>query len=369
MARRSSVHEAFLTHIPLAVVVDHENPMKSIDINSNLKEALISLCSENAEALPVFDPKSTKDYKYVASRLDIIAMVSWSNTDGWKESPLIDVLESEEHVVDPRIFEFTMNDSVLACLDSFSKGVHHILVKNQEYQTEETKDDDLEFDSISNGFTEQKYYWLSQFEIVQFLYTNLPRMSAIVDAPINKIGLVKEEKLNEERVFTVHHKILAKEAFKQFLVHHCEAIAIVNDAGQMISHISESDIVGIGPEAINFLIKDEYLNIGDFINAVNKENNRNIGPICCKKDEILKELMKIIVERKSNHIWIVDADNRAIKLITLNDIICKFSPCDYKTNNFSKRLSLIAAGNAKEISSSSQTKKVRAESDYDFSDR
>eukprot|EP01083_Nonionella_stella_P159525 520444_1 len=136
MARRSSVHEAFLQNIPLAVVVNNEKIMKKIDIKSNLKDTLVALCCDNDQALPVFNT-DTNEYEFVASRLDIISMIAWTETDGWKESPLLDVLETEEHVVDPRIFQFGMNDSVVACLEPFSKGVHHILVKNAEYDENE----------------------------------------------------------------------------------------------------------------------------------------------------------------------------------------------------------------------------------------
>lgn len=367
MSRRSSVHEAFLQNIPLAVVVDNENPMSSIDINSTLKEALTKLCSQDSDALPVFDEK-TGLYEYVASRLDIIGMVAWTTTDGWKSSPLLDVLESEQHVVDPRIFQFTMNDSVVSCLEPFSKGVHHILIKNEEYDDQETKQDidDTDFiDEDSDTLVEQEFYWLSQFQIVQFLLNNMQRMSAIVDAPINKIGLVKEKNLKNEKIFTVDHKMLAKEAFKQFLVHRCDVIGIVNEKGELVSHISESDIIGVGPEAIHFLLHDEYLTVGDFMAAVNKENKRDAKhvPVCCKKDQILRNLVKIVVERRSNHIFIVDDNKKPIKLVTLNDLICKFSPYDYKTNKISKKLSVVAAGNAKKLLSAIKETTKIAESD------
>eukprot|EP01084_Bolivina_argentea_P112129 200007_1 len=180
-------------------------------------------------------------------------------------------------------------------------------------------------------------------------------MSAIVDAPINTIGLVKEYNLKNEKIFTCHHEMLAKDAFKQFLVHRCDVIAIINDEKQIVSHISESDIIGLGPEAISFLVSDEYLTVYHFMNAVNKENGRQCDPICCKKDEILSMLMKMIVETESNHIWIVDDDRKPIKLVTLNDIICKFSPYDYKETKCSKRLSLIRSGNKKDITTVLET--------------
>eukprot|EP01083_Nonionella_stella_P151913 486187_1 len=173
-------------------------------------------------------------------------------------------------------------------------------------------------------------------------------MSGIVHAPINAIGLVKEHKLKDQHVFCCSHKTLAREAFKKFLVHRCDVIAIVNEENQIISHISESDIVGVGPEAIHFLLCDEYLTVSDFMNAVNKENDRKMEPVCCKKDAILKNLMQIIVEKQSNHIFVVDDQNKPIQLITLNEIICKFSPYDYKATKTSKRLSMITSANAKQ---------------------
>ncbi len=40
--------------------------------------------------------------------------------------------------------------------------------------------------------------------------------------------------------------------------------------GVLVGHISEADIVGIGPEAVEFVRSDEYLTIYDFMIALNK---------------------------------------------------------------------------------------------------
>lgn len=338
--RRSSVHEEYLQNVPLAVVVNNEKKMLYIKQTVTLEEALLALCQGNqsasgTDALPVYNDLDGK-FEHCCSRLDIISMLAWSHSSDWKSAPLMDIIRSEEdsHVVSPKIFKFTMGDAVVSCLESFSKGVHHILVHNEEYVEPSAKGSDDEDDDVE----EQKYYWVSQWDIVEYLHRNINRMSAVVDAPINKIGLVKERDLKNEVIVQVPSTMLAKDAFKKFLTQKCDVIAVM-EKKRVVSSVSESDIVGVGPEATSFLLTDQYLTVKDFMDAVHKENGRDTKPVMCKKEDTLKDLLAIVVENKTNHIFLVDDKQKPLKIIMLRDLICKFSPYDYKTNHVTRRLS------------------------------
>ena len=317
--------------------------------SATLEEALLALCQNGkhdsgTDALPVRNDKDGT-YEYCCSRLDIISMLAWSQSESdWKSAPLMDVLQSDDdaHVVSPKIFSFSMDDAVVTCLEYFSKGVHHILVTNEEYQAPDPEANDKDNDNSdedSDAVEEQKYYWVSQWDIIEYLHQNINRMSAVVDAPIDKIGLVKERELEKDQksIVKVPCTMLAKEAFKKFLTQKCDVVAIM-DNDKLVSSVSESDIVGVGPEATSFLLSDEYLTVKDFMDAVNKENDRDTEPVTCTRGDALKDLLLIAVEKKTNHIFVVDDQQRPLKIVMLRDLICKFSPCDFKTNMATKSL-------------------------------
>lgn len=133
-SRRTSVHEAYLQNIPLAAIVDMDGKdMISIDIHATLEQTLNKLCDvkNNLQAIPVFN-KSTNKYEYIASRLDIIAMLAHKkeSDEEWMKAPLLDVLESEVHAVDPRIFQRTLNDVVIDVKYCSLISVHTTKCKN-----------------------------------------------------------------------------------------------------------------------------------------------------------------------------------------------------------------------------------------------
>ena len=316
MERRASLTELYLHSIPLGVVINNDKKWSEININSTVEEALQVLCREGRSVLPVWN-QTSKKYEYCCSRLDIVSMIAWSKDTEWRKSPLIDILETEEHIVDPRIWGYTLADSVINLMEPLSKGVHHVLVKDEDYQ--ETNEIDAEY---------APYYFVSQMDILTFLCQNIGRLSAVVDAPIKKIGLLKN---TLETLHCVPSTMLAKNAFKKFIIYKCDCLAIVDEKNScLVSHVTELDILGMGPEAMQFLMQDDYLTIFDFISAIRKENKRNTKPIACTKYSFLKDVMNQMVNNNSGHIFVVDDKDKPVCLLTLSDIICKFSPYDYK---------------------------------------
>ena len=163
MARRSSLHELYLTSVPLGVILNHEKKWSEISVNSSVSQALQTLCREGRSVLPVWN-QQLKEYQYCCSRLDIVSMIAWSkgeskgesngeskgeskdtnnvSSPSWRESPLIDVLETEEHVVDPRIWKFTLTDPLIKLMEPFSKGVHHVLVEDEDFNKKNSNHND-----------------------------------------------------------------------------------------------------------------------------------------------------------------------------------------------------------------------------------
>ena len=65
----------------------------------------------------------------------------------------------------------------------------------------------------------------------------------------------------------------------------------------------------------------------------------------CTPDTLLRDVMKKIVRTHSDHIIVVDqANGKPLKQLSLNDILVKFSPFDFKATPVSDTLSLMSAG-------------------------
>lgn len=64
-------------------------------------------------------------------------------------------------------------------------------------------------------------------DVLKFLTQNMQRLSAIVEAPINTIGILSNRG-TDGTVHKVQNTVLAKEAFKKFIVEKTDVIAVVD---------------------------------------------------------------------------------------------------------------------------------------------
>ena len=104
--RRGSIHCDFLQLVPLISVCDPDQKVNTVNIKASLEDTFKQLNACKVSQLPVINDNG--EYEYIVSRLDIISMLAWSNhiDESWKKSPLIDVLDSEDHAVDVKVFKF-----------------------------------------------------------------------------------------------------------------------------------------------------------------------------------------------------------------------------------------------------------------------
>ena len=114
----------------------------------------------------------------------------------------------------------------------------------------------------------------------------------------------------------------------------------MDDDGKIIGQITDNDLIGIGADAVNFVLNDKFLEIYDFFTTLNKDKKYLTVP----KNSVFKDIIKIFAETKRTHLFAVDDKGKPVKLITLNDIICKFTPFDWQNNGESERLSMQSLG-------------------------
>ena len=129
---------------------------------------------------------------------------------------------------------------------------------------------DLKIDTTIVGNT---WYLLSQFDIVAFLIRNMNRLSAVIDASIAEIGVLADNQYDHDHdIHTVPADMISKDAFQQLLLIPTDFLVIVdaNNPERVVNHISESDVMNIGPRAIEKIRSDPYLQINDAMCAIQK---------------------------------------------------------------------------------------------------
>lgn len=350
MNRRASIHSIYLESIPLAVMIDYaaSTAPLTVHLDESISDVFTKMNTHKLKVILVVD-RETGQFCNFASRLDLIAQIAFSENADWMDEDLRVFLEGEDpqsHVIDTRVWSFPMTTRANALLDPMSKGVHHILVENEQW-SDDKSDSDSDSDS-NDDLADQPRYILSQWTVIQFLHRNLGRLSAIVDAPIKDIGILNG---GGATIRSISMRMGCKEALQLFLKWNCDYLAIIDEqnGGKLIGHVSESDLSGCTAKTIELMRKDPYLQIGHAILAIQKCTSFGLTrkyPVFCTSSDLLKNVMKLIVDTGAYHVAVVDNHRsmRPVSLLSLNEVICKFSPFDFKSNAVSERLARFGHG-------------------------
>lgn len=124
-----------------------------------------------------------------------------------------------------------------------------------------------------------------------------------------------------------------KEAIKILAERHFSGLPVVDDAGQLIGIISETDLMwqetGVTPPAyINFLDSVIFLkNPATYERDLHKALGQTVGevmssdPISVSPDKSLKEAAQLMHDKKVHRLPVLDAAGHVVGILTRGDII------------------------------------------------
>ncbi|KNC77609.1 hypothetical protein SARC_09930 [Sphaeroforma arctica JP610] len=305
------------SHVAAELVYNKRN-LFWVTADSSVKEALTSLRDCNCLSLPVWD-ESKKQFIGIVNTFDVLAYLSFHGFDYQgvpspqeltafelahkKVSELIGVGEQiRSGVTLDGLNIMESDDTVADVMDPFTVGVQRVLVR---YEGQEE--------------VPSSYRMLSQSDMVRFLYLNEEHLDQELDKSI------KELSVGTTKVHTVNINDITLHAFREIYTDEtCEAMAVVNDDGKLIATLSPSDIRAFDETEVASVLKP----VGEFL----KENNFGTlrWPVTVTQHSTLAQCMSKAVLGHLHRVWIVDADEKPVGQVTLEDILHQFSSFPFR---------------------------------------
>lgn len=121
-------------------------------------------------------------------------------------------------------------------------------------------------------------------------------------------------------VQSIHLRHTAWEAFCRIAsLSPLSAIAVVDDAGVLVTAISAGDLRGLNRNRIPDLSRP----IITFLKSTHGDDG--ILPLTCHSRFTLQQIMAALVLGQAHRIWLCDADDRVEGVVTLTDVLIAFS--------------------------------------------
>jgi len=312
MISRGLVRDFNFKSVLLSELVHDKHNLVRVLNTYTLEEAMELMRLHNISSIPIYNPKERK-YIGLLDYFDIMCYVAFGSFKNQLiQSDFENVSFGRQRVEDflaisregRKIWRFNTDDSLESVLETFTKGVHRILV-NKPVKAKRTK--------------EQKYHHriLSQSDVVKFLYdwasnNEIPLMRRRVD----ELHFIKDSPV------TVSETTPAVDAFKMMYQHDVYAVAVVNDKGQMVANLSASDLRYLTHSKLTSIFLPTLL----FLRAVHGQVPAK--PITCQAHSTFEEVLFEANVSRVKRVWITNANMVPIGVITLTDMISKFAPQD-----------------------------------------
>jgi len=168
----------------------------------------------------------------------------------------------------------------------------------------------------------EAYRLVTQTDVLRFLSAHIDQhiqsgLEPNVARSIEELQLWKPD----QEVACVTLKQTALEAFQSLekTLHSC--VAVVSEDGAIATQISASDLRGLKQKEFVLLEKsvEEFLRL-------RRHTGRLIHPVVCNVRTPLSEVMLKMVVARVHRVWVVDASQKPIGVVSMTDIIALFAP-------------------------------------------
>lgn len=291
----------------------------TVNEDTPLKEAMTLLASKRILSMPVVH-KTTHDVLGFVDVMDILSYMirtvsegktmteaqwsSWARDiaalqargQSFSQTPVQDIIAMSR--VDP-YFPVYGQGTVLQAIEHFAAGVHRAAVFSN-----------LRLANI-----------ISQSDVLAFLTKNLTGPS---------LGMLAGKTLEELRVGTpsvISMSTTAQAIHAVFLMffNKVSAVAITDEQGKLVANLSASELRGVGPDHLDWLL----LPINDFLKKISETVEKKLSfPLTCHTDTKIEDAINMMGTYRVHRIWIVDFSGVPIGVVSLTDIMRLFLPND-----------------------------------------
>lgn len=310
--------ENLLKTLTVGFLVYDKRDLVSVPATATVDQALQVIQRENVLALPVTSSDNPEEFVGMISIFDIMTYVAFGSfrvdadsTDQFTlfrsaEVPVADLLAV--HNESGRIWTLNDTEPILACLEPMSKGVHRIIVRQHD-----------------GDITRSRL--LTQSDVVRFLmsYSIYGRRDAdgTPDAKKSLGELHLIDSPNKLPIVIIPSSFTTLEAFRTLEQHSIMAAPVVDEQGAIVTTISASDLRGLRSHQLSSIL----LPVIDFL----KKQRGGVlqVPITSTVSASLYDVSTLMVIHRIHRVWITDEAKKPIGVVSMSDVICKFSPYDY----------------------------------------
>jgi hypothetical protein len=326
-------HRSFLKSLTLHdLIKDKTRDVVTIDKDATVEDALQLLSDENILSVPILQKtqgrvgphhtyyiKGTKivgvlsisdlcvaiafqqcfaEFKDTPAKLSEVNKESFqkllkTSIFNAKVSDFLGLTEESKH-----LWEYQDTEKLDTILEIFTKGVHRVLVH--------TKDGKLRN--------------LSQSDVVAFLKKQSHLLGDVVNQDVAKLGLV-DEKTKIQSVSMYEPAIVG---FQRMWNQGWDipALPVVDKTGDVVATLSASDLRGLTKPTFSSLL----LPVLDFLQ---QQRGGARSTIYTQPSAPLVDVIHKVAWGHVHRIWVIKS-HKLVGVISLSDIICKFSPFDFK---------------------------------------
>jgi CBS domain-containing protein len=291
----------------------------TLDKNATVEEAMALMRDHNILSVPLIDKKEGNKIVGVLSISDLCTAIAFQACfEKFKlepqkvaaiKKPEFEALVKTSLFSSPaeaflgvseegkRIWEYDEDTPADTIFEIFSKGVHRVIVK-----------------------TKGGRRIVSQTDVAKFLKEHEGKLGDFVKQPINELGLVQDGK----GIIKLSMYSTALEGFQKLynLGWEVSALPIVDKTGDIVATLSISDMRGLTSATFPLLLAPVLDFLGEVVGGARPS-------ITARPTSTLEEVIRKVVFARVHRVWIVD-NNKITGVVSLSDIICKFSPYDYK---------------------------------------
>jgi CBS domain-containing protein len=204
-----------------------------------------------------------------------------------------------------RLWEFAETDPMSKLLDALSKGVHRVLVQ-----------------------TAAGPVLLSQTDVVKYVHLVFGK-EVEMDRKLKELKLVPSRPFGKSGQNTVLAVVgtTALSAYKKMAKEGVTAIPVVDKNNQVVATLSASELRGIAPAHLHDLL----LPVEKFVEAraaSTKHHHASQITVDAEKGTLRDVIVKL-GDAKVHHVWVTQSDGKLSGVVSMTDLMSKFSPYDY----------------------------------------
>ena len=325
----------FLSTYVAGHLVNKKQPVVSISEKSTIKSTLSLLKEKKILSLPVAHSAPKKGelpFIGIVNVWDIVTVTCFQGVfDQYDDEKLdIDILNDPifSDALSLAVFDKPISDIVGSVseegktlwvydwdetldklLEAFSKGVHRVLIRG-------LPDEGPAHESA-------EYRFLSQTDVIRFLYEQRENFSDFLSLSLSSLGLI-----SKTPIIACSTDSSALTAFRKITLHDISALPIVDPHGKLVSTLSASDVRGLDETSFKYTL----LSVMEFLEKVRGEKAM-LNNFVARESDSLLSVIQTTVQKKVHRVWVVNEADEPVGSVSLTDIICKFSPNDYKVGS------------------------------------